>query len=65
MAERITHIDDLQASRAADSQHVNREVAIRHALGVLAPSNDDAAQPYAELLRRLKAAIEVELEKIS
>lgn len=65
MAERSTRIDDLQAARAADSQQINREAAVRTALGQLDPHNDDHQQGYTEILRRLKAAIDLELAKVT
>ena len=63
MAQPRDRIDDLQASRATDSQQVNREAAIRHALGQLDPHNDDGQCGYVELLRRLQGAIDVALSK--
>jgi hypothetical protein len=57
-----TRIEDLQVSRHTDSQQVNREAAVRQALGALDPHADDGQQGYAELLRRLKAAIGVILD---
>lgn len=63
MAERSTRIDDLQATRHADVQQLNREAALRQALSVLDPHNDDQQQAYPEVLRRLYEAIGRELAR--
>ena len=63
MAERQTHIDDIQVAKGQDAQQATREAAVRHALAQLDPHNDDQYQGYPELLRRLQGAIDVELSR--
>ena len=52
-----------QQQRQTVTEQVNRENAVRQALGVLDPHNDDAQQGYPELVRRLRAALDAELAK--
>jgi hypothetical protein len=63
MAQPSQHIEDLQTSRYMDAQQVNREQAMRQALSVLDPHNDDQQQAYPEILRRLYEAIGRELAR--
>ena len=62
MAEQ-TNIEDLQATRHADSQQVNRLHAVRHLLGLLEARPDDARLGYPALLQRLYDVIALELAK--
>ena len=57
------NIEQPQQQRQTVSENVNRENAVRFALSALDPHNDDAQQGYAELCRRLRAALDVELAK--
>lgn len=57
-------IDAMYQTRTVDAQQANREVALRAALGALAPHNDDDQQGYETVLQRLHAAIALELARL-
>ena len=51
-------IEDLQAQYRTDGQQASRDAAVRQALAHIDPKNDDAQQPYAEVVRRLHDALQ-------